>query len=447
MKKKIVWKSLALICLGAILAGCGSESAEEGVNEPVAVKEATDAQTQKDETREENEAMHEETRLEPVTLDLSSVDPMELKSATERAAYFADWVYVNTKGNTLVSPLSLNLALGMAAEGASGQTAKELYDYLGGEDYASFVKDYVTFAESLANNGEQDTWSSGYTFRYEIANSLWINERNRLQEAYRKKMEDAFRAEVSPVDFDGDVAGTVKKINSWCKEKTHDMIPEIVKESDIKPNMKAILINSLYFESPWLEKWSLKEHEFTDFSGNKTTQEMLFGGANQYYENDQAIAFGKNYYNGFSFIGILPKTEGEFSILNLDLESLLKSESSDYVVTALMPKLNYDSTGDALEDLLRSEGVVAPFETSAQFDKIIDGEELYIDRILQKCKIELDENGTKAAAVTAVMMRANGMMVNEREKKEVILDRPFAFLIYDRTNEEIVFVGKVTKVQ
>lgn len=443
MKKKIVWKCLAMICMGAILAGCGSESAEDGGKDPVAQYESKS----EEEGVKDPVAEQEETRMESVTLDISNVDPMKLKNTTERAAYFADWVYVNTKGNTLVSPLSLNLALGMAAEGASGQTAKELYDYLGGEDYASFVKEYVAYAESLARGFEKDAPSAGYKFRYEIANSLWINERNRIQEAYRNKMEDAFRAEVSPVNFAGDVSGTVRKINSWCEEKTHGMIPEIVKESNIKADMKAILVNSLYFESPWSEKWGLTDHKFTDLAGNETTQEMLSGGVNHYYENDKAIAFGKNYYNDFSFIGILPKTEGEFSILNLDLESLLNSESTDYAVTALMPKLNYDCSGEDLEELLASEGVVAPFDASARFDKIIDGEELYIDRILQKCKIELDENGTKAAAVTALLMRATGAFVEEREKKEVILDRPFAFLIYDRTNKEIVFVGKVTQIK
>ena len=83
----------------------------------------------------------------------------------------------------------------------------------------------------------------------------------------------------------------------------------------------------------------------------------------------------------------------------------------------------------------------------AQFDKIIDGEELFISRIIQKCKIELDDKGTKAAAVTAITMRANAIAPMEKEIREVLLNRPFAFLIYDSVNEEIVFAGKVTNVK
>ena len=400
--------------------------------------------------------------MEQVIQKIENVDPTQLKNAYEKAAYFADWVYLKKPGNTLVSPMSLNMALGLAAEGASGETAKELAQYLGREDYSGYVDEYMRFMESLTKerNGQEATdeemdgkkllslRDDGYSFRFEIANSLWINEKKQIQENYRNNVEKLFRAKVSPADFTNDPSKTVDIINQWCKEKTHDLIPSIITSRDIDPDLAAILINSLYFESPWVDKWSLKEHTFKNFSGEETTQEMLFGKGDAYYENDQAIAFSKAYYNGFQFIGILPKEEGEFNVLDLDLESLLNSKTNEYLVTALMPKLNFSSTADELQTLLKSEGIMAPFDTScAQFDKIIEGEELHISRILQKCKIELDENGTKAAAVTAVMMRTNGALAIDQERKEVYLDRPFAFMIYDSRNDEIVFVGKVTEAE
>ncbi|MBR6477157.1 MAG: serpin family protein, partial [Lachnospiraceae bacterium] len=138
---------------------------------------------------------------------------------------------------------------------------------------------------------------------------------------------------------------------------------------------------------------------------------------------------------------------GEFSILGLDVESLLKSRSNDYLVSASMPKLNFSTTASKVEDILKSQGIQKPFDITAEFDKIIEEEQLFIDQIIQKCKIELDENGTKAAAVTAITLRANGLFVVDQETKEVILDRPFAFMIYDSVNDEIVFIGKVTDVE
>lgn len=475
MKKKMIWKILALACAGAMLAGCGSagtptegsvlESTADGKEsaEEVGKEEASKEEAAEDASEKDMESASEGT-VEHVARKTENMDPMQLKTAYERAAYFADWAYLKTQGNTLVSPMSLNLALGLAAEGASGETARELAQYFGREDYSSYVDEYMKFAESLTVEDEPEEiiadeetgmitkvtriGGTKYTFRYEIANSLWVNDKKRLQENYRNNVEKLFRAKAAPADFTNNTAQTVDAINDWCNEKTHGLIPSIITERDIDPELMAILINSLYFESPWAEKWSLREHSFKDFSGKETTQEMLIGKGNAYYENDQAIAFSKAYYNGFQFIGILPKEEGEFSVLNLDLESLLNSRTTDYVVTALMPKLNFSTTADNLQNLLISEGITVPFDSDqAEFDKIIEGEELHISRIIQKCKIELDENGTKAAAVTAVMMRANGIAMEEPERKEVYLDRPFAFMIYDSVNDEIVFVGKVTEAE
>ncbi|MBO4749681.1 MAG: serpin family protein, partial [Lachnospiraceae bacterium] len=286
--------------------------------------------------------------------------------------------------------------------------------------------------------------NDSYSFRYEIANSLWVNQNNRLLKDYQKTVQKAFRAEVEPADFADDVSGTVRKINAWCNEKTHGMIPKIVEEYDISPSLKAILINSLYFESPWVNEWHVTEGEFTPMEGKKKTQDMLYGIGDCYYENDKATAFGKDYANGFRFIGILPKDEGEFSILDLDLESLVKSENYDYDVSARMPKLNYGTTEEAVEKILKAQGMELPFSLNAEIDEIIENNNLYISQIIQKTKIELDENGTKAAAVTAIMMKASGMMP-QQEVKEVILDRPFAFMIYDTQNDEILFLGKVTQ--
>ncbi|MBQ2100524.1 MAG: serpin family protein [Lachnospiraceae bacterium] len=444
IKKKWI-SGIALACIGAMLAGCGSASIpSESMSDVVAESNAEEKSSTEDSSEDQTEK--EEAMAEHMAQELVLADPMSLKDSCQRAAYFADWAYLQSKENTIISPLSLNVALGLAAEGASGETAQQLYAYLGREDYTDYVKEYMTFAEGLAVEKGERQYASEYSFHYEIANSIWINQMKQIQDAYRDSVTESFRAEVSPADFTGDIGGTVKKINGWCEEKTHGMIPEIVTEQNIKPNMMAILINSLYFESPWVEKWSLQDGEFTDLQGKQTTQEMLIGSGNVYYENDKATAFGKSYYNGFEFIGILPKTEGEFSILDLDLEGLLKSEDTSYEVKARMPKLNFETSAERVEELLQSQGITVPFDQSAAcFDKIVKGENLYVDSILQKCKIELDENGTKAAAVTAMMMRANSIAM-EKKVKEVNLDRPFAFLIYDTVNDEILFVGKVTSV-
>lgn len=169
------------------------------------------------------------------------------------------------------------------------------------------------------------------------------------------------------------------------------------------------------------------------------------------FENEYATAFAKDYYNGFQFIGILPKAEGDFRISDLDLEGLLASSTREYDVKAIMPKLNFETTAgsDVMLPLLQAQGIRRAFSSqTAEFDKMIemqDDEVTFISDVIQKCKIELDENGTKAAAVTAIFCRTQAMP-KPKPVKEIYLDRPFAFLIYDSTNDKIVFIGKVTEL-
>ena len=165
----------------------------------------------------------------------------------------------------------------------------------------------------------------------------------------------------------------------------------------------------------------------------------------RYYENDKATAFDREYANGLSFVGILPVDEGDFTLEDLDIGGLLKSQPEYDEVQCKMPKLDFETTA-ILNDILSSLGLDNIFSSNADFSGIAD-KNVNVDTILQKTKLELDENGTKAAAVTAVIMECMSA-VEEKEPviKNVELTRPFAFLIYDRSNDEILFMGKVITV-
>ena len=165
----------------------------------------------------------------------------------------------------------------------------------------------------------------------------------------------------------------------------------------------------------------------------------------QYYENDKSTAFGRDYANGLSFIGILPNDEGDFTLEDLDISGLLKSNPEYDAVDCKMPKLNFE-TSTVLNDMLSNLGLDNIFSSNADFSGIAD-QNVNVDTILQKTKLELDENGTKAAAVTAVTMECMSAAVEDEPIiKTVELTRPFAFLIYDRNNDEVLFIGKVLSV-
>ncbi|MGN0425788.1 MAG: serpin family protein [Acetatifactor sp.] len=447
MKKKL----LLLLLSCTLFTGCGAVPLE---SEPQPFPEEAGSQI-----RSEDDQSTTPVSSESPETDTPEISSITLTNSYERAAFFADQTYVIHPGNTLVSPLSLDMALGLAAEGASGTTAEELYAYLGGKEFTEKAADYIAYAEGLTKKtktkgpltevfvgGDEDS----YTFQFTIANSIWVNEKRKLQEEYADRVRAAYLAEVDSVDFETDKEGTAKRINSWCDERTNGLIPEIIQPNQLTADLATILINSVYFESPWADKWGKREGDFTDLSGNTTTQEMLMDGLNDYFENDKATAFAKPYYNGFEFIGILPREEGDFQISDLDLESLLASRTGEYDVYARMPKLNFECTSDKIIPILQAQGVQLAFdETAAEFDRIIEqnpDEVTYISDIIQKCRLELDEEGTSAAAVTAVLMKCGTAAIDERPRKDVYLDRPFAFLIYDSQNDTILFVGKVVSL-
>ena len=174
-------------------------------------------------------------------------------------------------------------------------------------------------------------------------------------------------------------------------------------------------------------------------------QKYMTSIGDNYYENDAATAFEKYYANNLSFIGILPKAEGDFTLDELDIEGLLESEPEYDEVNCKMPKLNFETTAE-LSDILSRIGLENVFSDDADFSGIAD-KAVHVSSVLQKTKLELDENGTKAAAVTAVTMECMSAMDTDPIIKDVELTRPFAFLIYDSANEEVLFMGKVLTLQ
>lgn len=374
-----------------------------------------------------NETVQTETNIYKTTALQNSV------KMTDRISAAADGK------NIMFSPTSLNFALGMIAEGAKGETKKVLGDYLGTDDFASYAKDYLDKIKEY--NTEDEDY--GYKSKLKIADAVWADDELTLQEKFRNTVSDSFGAEVENVDFSA-AEKTCGIINSWCEKNTEGLIPEIITPDLINDSTGLCLTNSLYFESGWSgEPWDVSETE-ESFGDNEKTNYMTCTG-DRYYENDKATAFGRDYANGLSFIGVLPNDQGDFSLEDLDIGELLKSQPEYDEVQCKMPKLEFETTA-VLNDMLSGLGLENIFSSNADFSGIA-AQNVNVDTILQKTKLELDENGTKAAAVTAVIMEC--MSAAEEDEpiiKTVELTRPFAFLIYDNSNDEILFMGKVMTV-
>ena len=384
-----------------------------------------------------------------VTVEHKNIAPLEITGDNVlNSVRIFDAMYEG-KDRAMFSPLSLNMCLGMVEAGAAGDTKTALDNYLGNTDYAAFAEGYMERAKDF--NFEANGHSK-YKNVFEIANSFWASDSRPFNEDYKKRVTENFAAEIENVDFikSGETAG---KINGWVNEKTHKMIPAIVDPSQLTEDTAAVLVNTVYFESAWDDDWYIPRdpETFTNADGSTVEIPLMHNGASGYFENDSATAFSCGYKNGMEFIGILPKKDGDFTLESLDISSLLESRSYQYDVIASMPKLDFESTFP-LTDALKAAGLDVAFDPEKSDFTPMEGnsdeEHFYISEVIQKTKLELDEEGTRAAAVTAAIMNdaAEAMLPEPREIKEVFLNRSFAFLIYDHEADQIVFMGKVTKM-
>ena len=330
--------------------------------------------------------------------------------------------------NIIYSPLSFNIAMGMLANGVSEDLQKPFEEYYGftAEEYNKFAQYYLSLNDDVT----------------EHANSIWVKKDFVLNEKFQKTVKEYFDAECENVEFNQEF---IEKLNNWCKEKTHDLIPKIL-DNPPDENHKCFLVNALYFNGQWTKEYSensVRDTEFTTKDNQKVTVTGMFGEENIYFENENAKAFAKPYKgNKYIFVGILPKEEGDFTFADLDIESLLASKSYEEVQT-MLPKFKFDNS-NTMTDILDEIGL-GGLKVEGSLSNIIENEDdLFVSMILQKAIIDVNEKGTEAAAVTIIGVTDSCAPI-QKEPKTVYLDRPFAFLMYDVENDVVLFAGKVVQ--
>jgi serpin B len=328
--------------------------------------------------------------------------------------------------NIIYSPLSFNIAMGMLSNGIADDLKEPFKEYYGftPEEYNEFAQYYLSQNDEVTKH----------------ANSIWIRKDFVLNEKFQEIVKKYFDAECKNVEFEEQF---VKDLNNWCKEKTNNLIPSILKNPP-SPEYKCFLVNALYFKGEWESKYKKNAVRDTDFTmpDNKTIQVSgMFGEENIYMENDNATAFMKMYEdNKYAFIGILPKEEGDFKFADLNIESLIDSKRTETVYT-MLPKFKFDNS-NILTDVIDEVGLGGLKEFGSLPGIINEKDDLTVGFILQKAVIDVSEEGTEAAAVTIIGTTV-GCVAPIDDTKQVYLDRPFAFMIYDVENNVVLFAGKV----
>ena len=353
----------------------------------------------------------------------------------------------DSKGeNMMISPLSIQLALAMTANGANGLTRQEMETLLGGtiplEDLNAYLRTYM---EKLRSDEKA---------KLQIANSIWFrDEADRLtvEERFLQTNADYYGAEVFKRAFDDT---TVKEINNWVDHNTDGMIEKILGEIDDAAMM--YLINAIVFDAQWAVPYNehaINDGSFTDLSGAKQTVTMMHSREGEYLSDGKATGFVKPYAGGkYSFAVLLPNEDVDLYdyIGSLTAEGLAEtlSGSEQCTVITQLPKFSYEFDL-TMNDILAQMGMPTAFNSgAADFSNLghcVDGN-LYIGKVLHKTFIQVDGMGTKAGAVTSVEVYAESAYEPETEIKEVIVDRPFVYMILDKETNLPIFIGCVTEI-
>jgi serine protease inhibitor len=342
------------------------------------------------------------------------------------------------KANVFISPLSASMALGMTVSGTSGTTYDEMIAAL---RLTGATRDEV--GEGYKNLISLLTGLDPRTV-FTIANSIWYEQTFPFNTSFLDNSRKYFDAEVTGLDFTS--ASSIQTINSWVKAKTNDKIDGIIDHID--PNERMFLINAIYFKGIWqkqFEKSKTTDAPFHNADGTTSTVPMMAReeGANAVVKPDYAavdLPYGNSAY---TMTVIMPNGDIDAFAESFDQAKWkdLISSLHDSEMAVNLPRFRIEWERQLNDDLQQLGMRLAFTPDHADFTPMSPlGQHLYITKVLQKTYVDVDEQGTEAAAVTSVGVGVTSMPPTFRA------DRPFMVVIRERFSGTILFIGKIAKL-
>lgn len=377
-----------------------------------------------------------------VTYDVSNISEYVLDGSSMFA--FDIFKALNNEDaneNIFISPFSISTALTMAYNGAEGDTKAGMEKALGykGVDRALVNDSYKKLISNLKNIDK--------SISLNIGNSIWIREGELINKEFTNKNEKNFDAKISSLDFSN--PESVDIINKWIKDETEGKIEKML-TGPIDPQIVMYLINAIYFKGEWLDQFKPSntfDSDFHPYDGNTATVEMMSRtGKYEYAKGEDFKAIRLPYGKDKTSMHVILPDEGIDinDFINKmspeqwnDIKSSLAMSSG---VNLKLPKFKLEYGIKSLNNSLKSLGMEKAF-SNADFSGI--REDIFISDVLHKAVIEVNEEGSEAAAATVVAMPASAAPM---EPKTFIADRPFIFLITDDTTGTILFMGKVLSI-
>ncbi|MCR5101884.1 MAG: hypothetical protein K6B41_11060 [Butyrivibrio sp.] len=484
-KKKILKLILTLALTGSILGGCAKkessdsvdnfaneENTEASANNEVQKEDTSDAAvedtTEVTEVEDDIEMEEDSTNDASVSDSKESTDESAVESSQEPSdeeneieegsmgelngssisEISADMAIKllkssDLKENVLVSPSSVLMCLGMTMNGADGSTKSEMESVLcGGISTDIFNAEMGEVITKL--NSEEDV-------KWNVANSIWVNSQDDIiQDSFKDIVVENYKADIISRPFDTSIA---TEVNNWVRNNTDGMIDSIMDETP--QNTMMMLINAIAFDGKWEDPYTdddiSYEETFTDINGKEKKPAMILDTVHSYIEYNGGKGFAIDYTGGkYSYVGLLPEegTSVNDYIASMDGSSFVKAynDRTDDTVDIMFPEYDTDYSS-SLDNALKNLGIKEAFSTGADFTAFTgDENDFYIGTVLHKTHIEVNREGTKAAAATSAMVLTSAYNPNA-EIKQVYLNRPFVYAVVEKETGMPVFMGALNTVE
>ena len=356
-------------------------------------------------------------------------------------AFYSETVKKDEKSNVFFSPLSISTAFSIAYEGAKEETASQIQQVFGFEKDDS--KRHQKISDILSRLNHKDDW-----YNLQVANALWIKEGYQIKQDYIETAKKHYSSTVENVNFVTDDG--VNRINDWTKQKTNNKIQEILEPESTDDMTLMAITNAVYFKGKWGLQFNpdnTHEQPFWIDKNNSVQVPMMkeVAAIYNYAETDHLQALELNYLGGdISMIVLLPKERDGLMTLEQSLDKKefdsIKEKMTQHPLTVQIPRFDFETEYDLIPPLKRL-GLEDAFEkNSANFHGITDAQ-MYLDKAIHKAFVNVNEEGTEAAAITALVGRFTSGP--PEPVAEFVADHPFMFAMQEKDTGEILFIGRL----
>ena len=354
--------------------------------------------------------------------------------------------YKSEESNIFFSPYSISTSLAMTYDGAKGKTAEEMQSVFHIPEDANIRRSNFAKIYNEINK-------KGKKYKLSTANALWAQENYKFLEEYTSTVEKYYGGKVTNLDFVREGEKSRLTINTWVEEQTNNKIKDLIPSGAINPDTRLVLTNAIYFKGEWAKQFNKRDTEEQNFRvtpNNNVKISMMQRTDDKakfnYAETDE-LQILELPYSGeeLSMLILLPKNSGLASLENsLTAKQLSKWKESlkERRVNVFIPKFKFE-TKYFMAETLQEMGIPTAFSDRADFSGMTGKKDLKIDEVIHQAFVEVNEEGTEAAAATAVSIGITSV-----SPKPIIptfrADHPFIFIIRQKDTGNILFLGRVS---